>query len=174
MPRWGPQGARELILDPTELLHRLALLLPKPYLNLTRYSGIFAPNANRRNEVCPRRSPRRAHRHSPSVEDEQPQLQIPLPSGPPPPSRIPWAELLRRTYSVDVLKCPRCLTGTLAVLAFITDPKVVLKILAHLRLPTEVPATAPARLDPQLELDWELCDEEPVYDVDADSRGPPC
>jgi hypothetical protein len=108
------------------------------------------------------------------VEDEQPQLQIPLPGGPPPPSRIPWAELLRRTFSVDVLKCPRCLTGTLAVLAFITDPKVVLKILAHLRLPTEVPATAPARLDPQLELDWELCDEEPVYDVDADSRGPPC
>jgi hypothetical protein len=50
----------------------------------------------------------------------------------------------------------------------------VLKILSHLRLPTEVPATAPARLDPQLELDWELCDEEPVYDVDADSRGPPC
>jgi hypothetical protein len=37
---WGPQGARELVLDPTELLHRLALLLPKPYLNLTRYSGI--------------------------------------------------------------------------------------------------------------------------------------
>jgi hypothetical protein len=103
-----------------ELLHRLALLLPKPYLNLTRYSGIFAPNANRRNEVCPRRSPRRAHRHSPSVEDEQPQLQIPLPSGPPPPSRIPWAELLRRTFSVDVLKCPRCLTGTLAVLALMT------------------------------------------------------
>jgi hypothetical protein len=30
---WGPQGARELVLDPTELLHRLALLLPKPYLN---------------------------------------------------------------------------------------------------------------------------------------------
>jgi hypothetical protein len=170
---WGPQGARELVLDPTELLHRLAALLPKPYLNLTRYSGIFAPNANRRNEVCPRRLPRRAHRHLPSVEDHDPQLQIPLPGGPPPPSRIPWAELLRRTFSVDVLKCPRCLTGTLAVLAFITDPNVVLKILAHLRLPTEVPATAPARLDPQLEIDWELCDEQPVYDVDADSRGPP-
>lgn len=47
----------------------------------------------------------------------------------------------------------------------------LLKILGHLRLPTEVPATAPARLDPQLEIDWEFCDEEPVYDVDADSRG---
>ena len=148
--------------------------MPKPYLNLTRYSGIFAPNSNRRNEVCPRRSPRRAHRHSPSVEDEEPQLQIPLPGGPPPPSRIPWAELLRRTFSVDVLRCPRCLTGTLAVLAFITDPSIVLKILAHLRLPTEVPATAPARLDPQLELDWELCDEqEPASDIDTQPRGPP-
>jgi len=143
-------------------------------VNLTRYSGIFAPNANRRNEVCPRRSPRRGHRHSPSVEDKEPQpLNLALSTGPPPPSRIPWAELLRRTFSVDVLRCPRCLTGTLAVLAFITDPKVVLKILAHLRLPTEVPATAPARIGPQLELDWELCDEEPVFDVDAEPRGPP-
>lgn len=48
-------------------------------------------------------------------------------------------------------KAERCLKGTLAVLAFITDPAVVLKILAHLRLPTEVPLTAPAWTNPQLE-----------------------
>ena len=100
---------------------------------------------------------------------------LPMPPGPPPGSRIPWAELLRRTVSVDVLKCPRCLTGTLAVLAFITDPTVVLKILAHLGLPTEVPFTAPARLDPQLELDWDPADDgdELTFDVEAEPRGPP-
>jgi len=108
--------------------------------------------------------------------DEGPQLQLPLSGGPPPQSRIPWAELLRRTFAVDVLKCPRCLTGSLAVLAFITDPAVVLKILAHLSLPTEVPVTAPARLNPQLELDWEVfdeCDEASSDQGVAEPRGPP-
>lgn len=56
---FDPQRARELVLSPTELLHRLAALLPKPYLNLTRYAGIFAPNANRRWEVVPATAPRR-------------------------------------------------------------------------------------------------------------------
>jgi hypothetical protein len=76
---------------------------------------------------------------------------------------------------VDVLKCPRCLKGTLAVLAFITDPSVVLKILAHLSLPTEVPITAPARINPQLELDWEVdeCDEPSSDQGVAEPRGPP-
>jgi hypothetical protein len=41
--------------------------------------------------------------------------------------------------------CPKCITGTVAVVAFITDPKVLLKILAHLHLPTELPTASPAR-----------------------------
>jgi hypothetical protein len=174
---FGPGGARQLILEPTELLHRLAALCPRPYLNLTRFHGVFAPNANRRNEVCPQTSSRRpAHRHPPPRQDKPPDTPLlRLPPGPPPRSRVPWAELLRRTYAVDVLKCPSCLTGTLAVLAFITDPSVVLRILSHLRLPTEVPATRPARLEPQLELDWELADgDQPSCDlVGAEPRAPP-
>jgi hypothetical protein len=175
---WGAGRVRELVLEPTELLHRLAALLPKPYLNLTRFHGVFAPNANRRNEVCPQNAPRRpAHRHPPPGQDGQPQTPLPcLPPGPPPATRIPWAELLRRTFAVDVLKCPRCLTGTLAVLAVITDPQVVLKILSHLNLPTEVPATAPARLDPRLELDWVDPEGVPAPSCDpgaAGPRGPP-
>ena len=58
-----------------------------------------------------------------------------------------------------MLRCPRCLTGTLAVLAFITDASVVLRILRHLDLPTELAAVAPGRVDPQLELEKDLLDE---------------
>jgi len=176
---WGPSAARELILEPTELLHRLAALIPRPYLNLTRFHGVFTPNARRRNEVCPGGSPRRpVHRHLPPAEDEETTDPPPLalPAGPPPQGRIPWAELLRRTIAVDVLECPRCLTGTLAVLAFITDASVVLKILRHLDLPTELAAVAPARVDPQLELEGDLLDDadEPCFDLGAaEPRGPP-
>jgi len=160
---WGPHGARELVLQPTELLHRLAALIPKPYLNLTRFHGIFAPNASRRNEVCPQRSPRRrAHRHPMPADDQPEEPPLPVPLAAPPASRIPWAELLKRTLGLDVLKCPRCPTGALVVLAYITEAAVVLRILRHLQLPTEVPATAPARLDPQLELEWDVDDGDEV------------
>ena len=82
-----------------------------------------------------------------------------------------------RTLGLDVLRCPRCLTGALVVLAFIIDVAVVLRILSHLELPTEVPATAPARLDPQLELEWDPTDDGHGHElplaVEAQPRGPP-
>jgi hypothetical protein len=77
----------------------------------------------------------------------------------------------------------RCLTGTVAVVAFITDPAVVRQILTHLQLPTELPAVRPARCDPALDFDG--VDEDPgdlpVWHRDAHpgehaaplGRGPP-
>jgi hypothetical protein len=162
---FGPQRVRELVLSPTELLHRLAALLPQPYLNLTRYAGVFAPNANRRWEVVPVTAPRRRRRHR---EPLPPQL-VPPPASdnvaldpdddaPRTVTRIPWAELLRLTWRVDVTRCARCLTGTVAVVAFITDPAVVRQILTHFDLPTELPAVRPARCDPAL--DFGCVDED--------------
>jgi len=59
----------------------------------------------------------------------------------------PWAELLRRVFGNDVLVCPFC-QGPRRLLAFLTDPPVVRKILAHLGLPTEAPMLAQARPPP--------------------------
>jgi len=59
-------------------------------------------------------------------------------------SRIDWEVLLRRTYGVDALRCPRC-AGRMRVMATITDPSVVKKILAHLDMPTEPLPRARAR-----------------------------
>jgi hypothetical protein len=56
---------------------------------------------------------------------------------------------------VDVLRCPRCLAQPLRLIAFITDPEVVTKILSHLRIPTDLRPPAPARLSPQLALDYD-------------------
>jgi hypothetical protein len=53
---WGPHGKSAIVLEPVELLRRLAALLPPPYLNCTRYFGVFAPNAHRRHARCDRPS----------------------------------------------------------------------------------------------------------------------
>jgi hypothetical protein len=56
------------------------------------------------------------------------------------------------------------------VIAFITDPPVVQRILAHLDLPTTPPPIAPARGPPQTELDGRLddsCADPPASDWPA-------
>ena len=45
-------------------------------------------------------------------------------------TRYRWAELLRRTFEVDPLACPRC-QGRMRIVAVITDPVVITRILAH-------------------------------------------
>jgi hypothetical protein len=61
--------------------------------------------------------------------------------------RLDWASLLRRVFGEQVTRCPDC-GDTLGVIAFITDPDVTARILAHLRLATAIPPIAPARAPP--------------------------
>jgi len=59
-----------------------------------------------------------------------------------------WAELMRRTFGLDVVACPRC-DGRLRLVALIEQASVVQRILRHLGLPTEVPEARPARAPPR-------------------------
>jgi hypothetical protein len=68
------------------------------------------------------------------------------PSPPPASGRWSWPDLLRHTFAVDVLACPRC-GGRTRVVATIEDPVVIRKILTHLGLPTDVPAPRPPPAD---------------------------
>jgi hypothetical protein len=56
---------------------------------------------------------------------------------------------MRRTFGFDVLVCPRC-GGRLRLIALIDQASVIQRILAHLGLPTEIPAPTPARAPPRL------------------------
>jgi hypothetical protein len=66
-------------------------------------------------------------------------------------SRVEWALLMRRSFGFDALRCPKC-DAKMRVLATLTDPNAVKKILSHLGLPTEPPPRAPAR-DPTGQMD---------------------
>ena len=41
-----------------------------------------------------------------------------------------WADLIYKIYQVDPLTCPKCATE-MKIVAFITDPAVIRRILAH-------------------------------------------
>jgi len=150
-----PQGATCLVLEPLEFLRRLAALIPAPYAHTIRYHGCFGNRARSRDFLpAPpfeaQASPQAADSAAPPAADSGTSGTA-HPEVAPRRTRLPWAQLLRRVFFIDALKCPRC-SAAMVVLALISDPPVVARILRHLRLPTEPPPLAPARgsVDAQL------------------------
>ena len=56
--------------------------------------------------------------------------------------RRQWANLIRRVYEVDPLVCPRC-GAEMRVIGFITEPKVIKRILDHIRTRDRVSRSPP-------------------------------
>ncbi len=134
----APGTPDRLVFTPIELLGKLAALIPPPRVHVTRYHGVFAPNAKWRAQIV------RAEIFAPAAPPERPH------AAPPPPAsrrRFDWATLLKRVFAIDVLECRRC-GGRLRVIACITDPDVASAILTSLDLPTTAPILAPARAPP--------------------------
>jgi len=65
-----------------------------------------------------------------------------------------------RSFAEDILDCPRCKHGKMEILAAISEPLTVRKILVHLGLPTDIPYCAPARAPPQPEFDFENYEDD--------------
>jgi hypothetical protein len=66
-------------------------------------------------------------------------------------SRVEWAVLMQRTFGFDALRCPTC-DAKMRVLATLTDPSVIKKILPYLGVPTDPLPRARAR-DPTGQMD---------------------
>jgi len=152
MKRRLGDGREVLILEPRELLRRLATLVPPPRAHLVRYHGVFGPASKWRSSIVPEAPPptcpAAAAAPRGTAPDPRPEARPPRPLD----SRVPWSELLLRVFREDVLACP-C-GGRRKVIAFIDERPVIERILGHLGLPTTGPPAAPARLtsldgDPQ-------------------------
>ena len=133
-------GTTHLIFEPTELIEKLAALIPRPWANLVRYHGVFAPNARRRRHVVP----------GGRAAGAPPAKAV---AGAKPRRQLPWAELMRHVFALDVLACPRCGART-QVIATISDRAVIVPFLRCLGLSSDVPLLHPARAPPQHELDF--------------------
>jgi hypothetical protein len=51
----GIRASMHIIFDPLDFIAKLASLVPKPKVNLTRFHGVFAPNSKHRIAVTPAR-----------------------------------------------------------------------------------------------------------------------
>ena len=58
---------------------------------------------------------------------------------------------MKRVFMTDALTCPKC-QGRMKILAAVTKPEAIRKILDHLEIPSEAPSRTAARPPPQAEL----------------------
>lgn len=109
-------GTTHVYFNPLDFVARLAALVPKPRVNLTRYHGVFAPNSTLRSEVTlSGRGKRAAHAPQTSAERHQ---------------AMSWAQRLKRVFRIDISQCP-C-GGQLKIIASIEQAATIHRIPDHL------------------------------------------
>lgn len=128
-------GTVAIDMDPLSLLCRLATSVPPPRFHTVKYAGVLAP-------ACPWRA-RIAPTPAPASEKTGPAERPKRGAG----TYRPWAELLMRTFGIDVLECPRC-KGRMRLIAMVTEPKSVTCYLTGIGEPIDVPKRSPSRGPP--------------------------
>jgi hypothetical protein len=119
-------GTTHILFSPEDFIARLAALVPRPRLNLTRYHGVFAPSSPMRRAIVP--TPTNARQRK-KLEDlataSATRQHHPTESrndwNDPPTAPLTWAQRLRRIFEIDITLCPLC-GGQLRVIADVTDP----------------------------------------------------
>ena len=116
---------------------RLAALVPKPRVNLTRYHGVLAPNHRWRGLVTP------ARRGKGIKSISNAEVRTPAERH----AAMTWAQRLKRVFSIDIEVCGRC-GGSVRVIASIEDQDVIDRILTHLRQKEQETTTRPLLVPP--------------------------
>jgi hypothetical protein len=129
-------GTTAVDMDPLSLLCRLAASVPPPRFHTVKYAGVLASASTWRARIAPK--PVVVEKAKEAEETEPPKARGPY---------RPWAELLKRTFGIDVLECPRC-KGRMQLLAVVTDPKSIARYLRAIGEADDVPARAPSRGPP--------------------------
>jgi len=123
-----------------DFIAKLAALIPKPRVNLTRYHGVFSPNSQHRAQITPAQRGKGSKKKASATQESQ----SPIAKR----AAMSWARRLKRVFDIDIETCERCqghvkvtalahpcargISASLHVIACIEDPEVIEKILMHL------------------------------------------
>ena len=140
-------GTTHVIFEPLDFIARLAALVPKPRVNLTRFHCVFAPNSKHRAAITPsgRGKGSKSKQAVTHHDDKAPAERH---------AAMTWAQRLKRVFQIDIETCEKC-QGPVRIIACIEDPAAIRQILGHLRKQESVDSQAqlpPERAPPQLRL----------------------
>lgn len=130
-------GTQAVLFTPLEFIEKLVALIPLPKRHQVRYHGALAPNSSFRSRIVP------------SVPKQNQTDEAKLAD----PRRMTWAQMLKRTFQVDLTVCPDC-GGKVRFIQAVMKRNVVQKILTHLGLSTEVARFHPAQGSTEVQLSF--------------------
>ena len=128
LPQTGHDGDKAETLEALDFVARLLAHVPDPRRHLVHYYGAYSNVLRGKLKAQGQAQQSEPHASGPGAH-----------SAPPPACASPslaalhpgWAQLIRRVYEIDPLVCPRC-QGVMRVVAFITERRVIRRILDHL------------------------------------------
>ena len=93
-------GTTHVFFEPLDFIAKLAALVPKPRVNLTRFHGVFAPNSKHRVQVTPakRGKGRKTQRVDNTTDQTAPEHH----------AAMTWAQRLKRVFGIDIATCCAC------------------------------------------------------------------
>ena len=133
-------GTTHIIFDPLDFISRLASLIPRPRLHLTRFHGVFAPHFKYRSFIIPHSSFSNKTNKSSQTEPKKQKKSY----------SIGWAKTLKRVFEIDVQTCLNC-GGQIKIISAIHNPQLIKRILIHLGENSKVPELASPRGPPETE-----------------------
>ncbi|WP_370545322.1 transposase [Glaciecola sp. MH2013] len=116
-------GTTHVFFSPTDFVGKLAALVPPPRLNLTRFYGVFASNANVRAQV----TASQRGKNSPHLAEHLNDSNKPYHA-----RSMSWAQRLKRVFNIDITQCEVCEKRNVKIIACITERAVIRKILTCL------------------------------------------
>ena len=117
-------GTTHIIFDPLDFISRLAALVPKPRVNLTRFHGVFAPNCKARSEITNNKKNKDLDKTK--CDEDGPKTECERRAG------MTWAQRLKRVFNIDITVCSAC-GGAVKIIACIEEQSAIDKILNHLK-----------------------------------------
>jgi hypothetical protein len=113
--------------DPMDLIATLAALVPPTRAHLTRFHGVFAPNANLRAQLTPSGRGKRPATDAAPVDvraNDEPRSSEGRRRA------MTWAQRLKRVFGIDITTCNHC-GGAVRIVASIEEPNAIGAILGH-------------------------------------------
>jgi len=130
-----------VVFEPLDFIARLAALVPKPRVHLTRFYGVFAPNSKHRGRVTGEAKVNKNQLTAIDVPQNCEERR----------SKVSWAMRLKRVFNIDVTVCRHC-QGFVRIIACIEERPVINKILAYInqqqKSQTSINATSGIRAPP--------------------------
>jgi hypothetical protein len=101
-------GTTHVLFEPLDFIARLAALVPKPRVNLTRFHGVFGPNSRHRVTITP--ALRNKTKQALQTGQEKTRAQKH--------QSMTWAQRLKRVFGIEIETCEQC-GGAVKVIASI-------------------------------------------------------